>query len=180
MVQLINEPTAAAIAYGLDKDKEGRILVSDFGGGTWDVTILDIRDNDFKVVGTDGDCSLGGSDIDLVLANHAATRFRESTGIELSSETDLPGWYDLLDRVQKAKRDLSTAESTTFVLSAQGGRLAIDLTRAELNDVIKPLLDRGRGLVERCLTAAGLAWSDIDEVLAVGGSSSGFPQSIRC
>ncbi len=171
VLRIINEPTAAAIAYGWEKGREGRILVSDFGGGTWDVTIIEVRGDDYRVLATDGDCNLGGSDIDNELAALAARQFKEATGEDIPSDPDLAGWYDVIDKVQKAKKDLSTAESTSFVLSGKGGRLVIDLSRAEFNEIIKPFLPRGQTLVENCLSASGLSWADIDDVLLVGGSS---------
>jgi molecular chaperone DnaK len=170
VVATINEPTAAAIAYGLGKgDTDQTVLIYDFGGGTFDVTVLRINGNEFTVLSTDGDSTLGGVDVDQRVAEFLADQFLAGRGIDLRADPFTK--LDLLTRAEQAKKDLSTRQSVMVTLSSGSEAFRVDLDRPRLAELIADLVDRTRVCMERAIGAAKLGWPDIDSVLLVGGSS---------
>ena len=175
--RIINEPTAAALAFGIDKtDKEQKVLVFDLGGGTFDVSILDLADGTFEVLATAGDNKLGGDDFDNVVVDWLADEFKkEHHGIDLKK--DRMTLQRLKEAAEKAKKDLSSMVQThislPFISADESGplHLDIDLTRANFDKMTKHLVDRTVGPVRQALKDAGLTPSDIDQVLLVGGST---------
>ncbi|MBQ1530595.1 MAG: molecular chaperone DnaK [Solobacterium sp.] len=178
VVRIINEPTASALAFGIDKgDKEQKILVYDLGGGTFDVSILDIADGTFEVLSTAGDTRLGGDDFDNVIIDWLASNFQKENGVDLKADRMI--MQRLKDAAEKAKKDLSgmvEAEiSLPFICMAKDGSGALNLeaklTRAEFNRMTKHLVERSMGPVRQALKDAGLNARDLDQVLLVGGST---------
>ena len=174
--RIINEPTAAALAYGIDKtDKEEKVLIYDLGGGTFDVSILDLADGTFEVLSTNGDTHLGGDDFDNVLVNWMVDTFKKDNAIDLSQ--DPMAMQRLKEAAEKAKKDLSgvmqTQISLPFISAGPAGPLHFDttLTRAKFDDMTKHLVERTLVPIENALRDAKLSKSDIDEVLLVGGST---------
>ncbi len=176
VLRIINEPTAAAIAYGLDsKDKEETIIVYDLGGGTFDVTVLEISEGLLEVKATAGDTRLGGDDFDERLVNYVADEFQKSDGIDLRK--DKQALQRLKEAAEKAKVELSSATTTTinlpFITADQNGpkHLNLDITRAKFQEITHDLLERTRKPFERALSDAGLKPGEVDEVVLVGGST---------
>ena len=174
--RIINEPTAASLAYGIDKqDKEHTILVFDLGGGTFDVSILNLAEGTFEVISTAGDNHLGGDDFDQEIVNWLVNNFKKEHGFDLSK--DKMAMQRLKDAAEKAKKELSgivKAEiSLPFITATQAGplHLTTSLTRAEFDKLTLPLVERTLGPLKRALTDAKLTPSQIDEVLLVGGST---------
>ncbi len=172
--RIINEPTAAALAYGLEKKKNAKIAVFDLGGGTFDISILDISDGVFEVLSTNGDTHLGGDDFDQRLIDHLAEEFRKKEGIDVRK--DPMALQRLKEAAEKAKIELSNQMETTvnlpFITADQNGpkHLQLTLTRAKFEELCKDLFDRLRGPCEKALTDAKLKPSDVEEVVMVGGS----------
>ncbi|MBU3950681.1 MAG: molecular chaperone DnaK, partial [Proteobacteria bacterium] len=173
VLRIINEPTAAALAYGLDKNKEEKIVVFDLGGGTFDVSILEIGDGVFEVKSTNGDTHLGGEDFDFVIIDYLSDEFRREQGIDLRN--DKMALQRLKEAAEKAKMELSASMETDvnlpFITADGSGpkHLNVKITRAKLESLVSHLLDR---LVAPCQTAlkdAGLSAQDIHEVILVGG-----------
>ncbi|MCK5794386.1 MAG: molecular chaperone DnaK, partial [Anaerolineales bacterium] len=173
VLRIINEPTAAALAYGLDKKKEEKIGVFDLGGGTFEVSILEIGDGVFEVKSTNGDTHLGGEDFDFILIEYLSEEFRRDQGIDLRG--DKMALQRLKEAAEKAKMELSTSMETDvnlpFITADGSGpkHLNIKITRAKLESLVSTLLDR---LITPCQTAlkdAGLSAQDINEVILVGG-----------
>ena len=175
VLRIINEPTAASLAYGLDKKQNETILVFDLGGGTFDVSILEVGDGIFEVLATAGDTNLGGDDFDNVLVNWLINDFKEKEQIDLS--TDIQALQRLTEAAEKAKIELSTVEKTTihlpFITADKTGPKHIEkeLTRDVFENLCKNLIDRCRIPVEKALNDARLDKSDINEVVLVGGST---------
>jgi len=175
VLRIINEPTASALAYGLDKKTNGKILVFDLGGGTFDVSILEVGEGVFEVKSTSGDTHLGGDDWDQRIVNWAAENFKKETGIDLKN--DRQALQRLREAAEKAKIELSTLMETEINLpyitaNATGPQhLQMRLTRARFEQMTKDLLDRCRGPFETALKDAGLKPADIDEVVLVGGAT---------
>jgi len=173
VLRIINEPTAAALAYGLDKKKTGIIAVYDLGGGTFDISILEIGDGVFEVKSTNGDTHLGGEDFDLEIINYLAGEFKKDNGIDLRQ--DKLALQRLKEAAEKAKIELSSSTETEvnlpFITADQSGpkHLTIKLSRAKLEAIIGNLLDRSLKPCELALKDAGLKASDIDDVILVGG-----------
>ncbi|MCX6084098.1 MAG: molecular chaperone DnaK [Caldiserica bacterium] len=174
VVRLINEPTAAAFAYGLDKTVgEHKILVFDFGGGTLDVTIMDFGGSVFTVKSTSGDTQLGGTDMDNALLNYVAEDFHTQNGIDL--RVDKMAMQRLREGVEKAKVELSTTFETTinlpFITADANGpkHLVMPITRAKLESLVQPIIDRCREPVNRAVADAGLTPQQIDNIILVGG-----------
>ena len=173
--RIINEPTAAALAYGVEKKKNEKIAVFDFGGGTFDVSILDIGDNVFEVLSTNGDTHLGGDDLDEVLINYLADEFRKTEGIDLRK--DPMAHQRLLEAAEKAKCELSTQlESTVnlpFITADASGpkHLQITITRSKFEALAEPIFERLKSPCHKAIEDAKLTASDIIEVLLVGGST---------
>ena len=174
--RIVNEPTAAALAYGLDKtDKDEKILVFDLGGGTFDVSILELGDGVFEVLSTNGDTHLGGDDFDNAIIDWLVANFKSENGIDLSS--DKMAMQRLKDAAEKAKKDLSSASqaqiSLPFITAGANGPLHLEttLTRAQFNQLTEKLVERTKIPVRNALKDAGLTNADIDEVILVGGST---------
>lgn len=174
--RIINEPTAAALAYGLDKtDEDQTILVFDLGGGTFDVSIMELGDGVFEVKATAGDNRLGGDDFDQVIINHLVEQFKKENGIDLSQ--DKMALQRLKDAAEKAKKDLSGVTSTQislpFITAGEAGplHLEVTLTRAKFDELSSGLIERTMGPTRQALKDAGLSASDIDKVILVGGST---------
>ena len=175
VMRIINEPTASALAYGLDKKANQKILVFDLGGGTFDVSVLEVGDGVFEVKSTSGDTHLGGDDWDQRIVNWAADEFKREQGIDLRG--DRQALQRLREAAEKAKIELSTMMETEINLpyitaDATGPKhLQLRLTRSRFEQMTRDLLERTRGPFETALRDAGLKASDIDEVVLVGGST---------
>jgi molecular chaperone DnaK len=175
VARIINEPTAAALAYGLEKKKDEKIVVFDLGGGTFDVSVLEVGDELVEVLSTNGDTHLGGDDFDEVLINHIAADFQKTQGIDLRK--DAMALQRLREAAEKAKKELSSAQQTDINLpfitaDATGAKhLQMTITRAEFERLIDPFIERLRVPVTNALKDAGLKPGDIDEVVLVGGST---------
>ena len=173
VLRIINEPTAAALAYGMDKKASGTIAVYDLGGGTFDISILEIGDGVFEVKSTNGDTFLGGEDFDQRIVNYLADEFKKESGIDLKN--DRLALQRLKEAAEKAKIELSSATQTDvnlpFITADQTGpkHLNIKLTRAKLESLVEDLIDRTVAPCQKALADAGLKASDISEVILVGG-----------
>jgi molecular chaperone DnaK len=173
--RIINEPTAAALAYGVEKKKNEKVAVFDFGGGTFDISILDIGDNVFEVLSTNGDTHLGGDDLDAVLINHLAEEFRKKEGIDLRK--DPMAHQRLKEAAEKAKCELSTQMESTinlpFITADASGpkHLQMALTRSTMEHLCEPVFNRLKNPCLKAIEDAKLATKDIAEVLLVGGST---------
>jgi len=175
VLRILNEPTAASLAYGLDKKQNETILVFDLGGGTFDVSILEVGDGIFEVLATAGDTKLGGDDFDKVLVNWLIKNFNEKEGIDLS--TDVQALQRLTEAAEKAKMELSTVETTKialpFIIADQTGPKHInqELTRDVFEKLCEDLIERCRIPVEKAMDDAKLEKSQMDEIVLVGGST---------
>ena len=175
VLRIINEPTAAALAYGLDKKSNERILVFDLGGGTFDVSVLEVGDGVFEVLSTSGDTHLGGDDFDKVIVDHLADSFKANEGIDLRQ--DKQALQRLTEAAEKAKIELSSATQSEinlpFITATPEGpkHLDLTLTRAKFEELASKLIDRCRVPVEQALKDAKLSSSELDEVVMVGGST---------
>jgi len=173
--RIINEPTAAALAYGLDDDKDQTILVFDLGGGTFDVSILELGDGVFKVIATSGNNHLGGDDFDQKIIDYLADEFKKEYGVDLRK--DRMAMQRLKDAAEKAKKELSSVMTTNinlpFITQTEDGpkHLDMDLTRAKFEELSADLVEKTMGPTRQALKDAGLEPSDIDEVILVGGST---------
>jgi len=173
VLRIINEPTAASLAYGLDKKKDEKIAVYDFGGGTFDISVLDIGDGVFEVKATNGDTHLGGDDLDQAVMNWLIEEFRKENGIDLSK--DMMALQRLKEAAEKAKCELSSATTTDINLpfitaDATGPKhLTVTLTRAKLEQLTDGLIERTAQPCRKCMSDAGL--STVDEVVLVGGQT---------
>jgi molecular chaperone DnaK len=173
VLRIINEPTAASLAYGLDKRSEEKIAVFDLGGGTFDISVLEIGEGVFEVKATNGDTHLGGEDFDLRLINHLAAEFQKDQGIDLRN--DKMALQRLKEAAEKAKMELSTSMETDvnlpFITADASGpkHLNIKITRAKLESLVADLLDNLEGPCRKAMKDAGLSPSEINEVILVGG-----------
>ncbi len=173
--RIINEPTASALAFGLDKKKSGVVAVFDFGGGTFDISILEIGDGVFEVKATNGDTHLGGDDFDQALIDYVAAEFKKSAGIDVRK--DPMAMQRLKEACEKAKIDLSSMPQTDvnlpFITADANGpkHLQVSITRAKFESLIESLVDRAKGPCLQALKDSGLDASKIDDVILVGGSS---------
>ncbi len=175
VVRIINEPTAASLAYGIDKSKEDmKILIFDFGGGTLDVTIMEMGGGVFEVMSTSGDTQLGGTDMDKVIVDFVVEDFRKKTGIDLTK--DSTAITRIREAAEKAKIELSTIMETDINLpfishdpSSGTQNLEIKLTRAKLEEFINPIVERCRPSVDKALEDAKLSGSDISKIVLIGG-----------
>ena len=173
VLRIINEPTAAALAYGLDKKKTGTVAVYDLGGGTFDVSVLEIGDGVFEVKSTNGDTHLGGEDFDLQIIDYLADEFKKDSGVDLRN--DKLALQRLKEGAEKAKIELSSSLETEvnlpFITADQSGpkHLNIKLSRAKLETIVEDLIARTTKPCEQALKDAGLKASDISEVILVGG-----------
>jgi molecular chaperone DnaK len=175
VLRIINEPTAAALAYGLDKEQDQKIMVFDLGGGTFDVSILDIGDGVFEVKATSGNNYLGGDDYDKKIMEWLIAEFKKNQGIDLSG--DKMAMQRLIEAAEKAKCELSTAQTANinlpFITADESGpkHLEMTLTRAKLVQLVSDLLDKCVGPTKRAMEDAGLKPGDLDHVLLVGGQT---------
>jgi molecular chaperone DnaK len=175
VVRIINEPTAAALAYGISKNKEGHILVFDLGGGTFDVSVLDIGDGTFEVLGTSGDSHLGGDDFDNKVADWIVAETKKNTGIDISK--DMAAMQRVKEAAEKAKIELSSQSATSinlpFITAVDGNPVHVDLelTRANFETMVKDLLEKIKEPVITALNSSVRDRSSIKEVILVGGSS---------
>ena len=175
VARIINEPTAASLAYGLDSKKSEKIAVFDFGGGTFDISVLEVADGVFRVISTNGDTHLGGDDIDEVLINYVADDFKKEQGIDLRQDT--MALQRSQEACEKAKRELSSAQSTDinlpFITADAAGpkHLQMNITRSKFEQLVDELIERCRGPVQKALADAKMKPADIDEVVLVGGST---------
>ncbi|MCC5894879.1 MAG: molecular chaperone DnaK [Alkalibacterium sp.] len=174
--RIVNEPTAASLAYGLDKvDRDEKILVFDLGGGTFDVSILELGDGVFEVMATSGDNHLGGDDFDEKIIDYLVAEFKKENGVDLAK--DKMALQRLKDAAEKAKKDLSGVSSTQislpFISAGESGplHLEITMTRAKFDEITDDLVTRTKNPVRQALKDAGVSKSDIDEVILVGGST---------
>ena len=173
--RIINEPTAAALAFGFAKKREANLVIFDLGGGTFDVSVVRLAGGVFEVISTAGDNYLGGEDFDRAVLDFLLERFRDETGIDVSENK--MALQRLKEKAEEAKRDLSTLTETTvnlpfLAVDDKGPRhLSLSLSRAQLNDLVYDLVERLEGPCARALKAAGWSRSDIDDVLLVGGMS---------
>ena len=175
VLRIINEPTAAAFAYGMDKENDQKVMVYDLGGGTFDVSILDIGDGVFEVLATNGDTRLGGDDFDDAIIQYLVAEFKKENGIDLSS--DRMAMQRLKEAAEKAKIELSGVTTSNinlpFITADASGpkHLDITLTRAKFNELTAALVERTIIPTKKALEDAGLSTNEIDKVLMVGGSS---------
>ncbi|MGN0436956.1 MAG: molecular chaperone DnaK [Lachnospiraceae bacterium] len=173
--RIINEPTAAALSYGLDNENEQKIMVYDLGGGTFDVSIIEIGDGVIEVLATAGDNKLGGDDFDEVITNYMLDEFKKTEGVDLS--TDKMALQRLKEAAEKAKKELSSSTTTNINLpfitaTAEGPKhFDMDLSRAKFDELTAHLVDRTATPVQTALKDAGLSASELDKVLLVGGST---------
>ncbi len=173
--RIINEPTAAALAYGLEKEQDEKIVVFDLGGGTFDVSVLEVEEGSIEVLSTNGDTHLGGDDFDELLINHIAKKFESDEGIDLRG--DPKAQQRLREAAEKAKKELSSSQSTDinlpFITADSSGakHLQMSISRSEFEQLIDPLVERCRQPLEQALKDAKLQPGDIDEVVLVGGST---------
>ena len=168
--RLVNEPTAASLAYGLDKHQRALIAVYDFGGGTFDISILRLQEGIFEVLATNGDTHLGGDDIDNLFAEKMGAKIREKYGVDVTADVDL--YERLRDTVINVKHELSSSESATLRFPLDGkGEFVHEVTRAEFEGWIAPIIERTLAPCKRALKDAGLKREQIDEVVLVGGST---------
>ncbi|HMM42180.1 MAG TPA: molecular chaperone DnaK, partial [Thermomicrobiales bacterium] len=175
VLRIINEPTASALAYGLEKKGDEKIAVYDLGGGTYDISILDLSEGVFQVLATNGDTHLGGDDFDQVIINWLADEFKKQEGIDLRS--DRMALQRLKEAAEKAKIELSSTQQTDinlpFVTADASGpkHLNVTLTRSKLEQLVDDLIKRTVGPMDAALKDAGLSKGDVDEVLLVGGQT---------
>ncbi len=173
--RIINEPTAAALSYGFNKKKDEKIVVYDFGGGTFDVTVLEVGDDVVEVQSTDGDAHMGGRDIDQDIVRFLINEFKKEEGIDLSK--DPLALQRLDDEAEKAKKELSSSGETEinipFIANVDGTpkNLLITLTRAKLEEIAHEYIDRSIEITKRALEASSFSKSDIDEIILVGGQT---------
>ena len=173
--RIVNEPTAASLAYGLDKGEDQTILVFDFGGGTFDVSILELGEGVFEVKATSGNNRLGGDDIDQRVMDHLVSEFKKETGVDLSQ--DHMAMQRLKDAAEKAKIELSTVSTTSinlpFITATSDGPKQMDmsLTRAKFEELISDIVDKTIGPMRQALSDAGIEPKDVDKIILVGGST---------
>ena len=175
VLRIINEPTAAALAYGLDKKNDQKIAVYDFGGGTFDVSILEIGDGVFEVLATNGDTHLGGDDLDQVIIEWLVDEFKKDQGVDLSQ--DQMARQRLKEAAEKAKIELSSTQATDinlpFITADNSGpkHLNVNLTRAKFEQMIDSYIKRSIEPCKKALSDAGLSANEVDEVILVGGTT---------
>ena len=170
VLRLLNEPTAAALSYGLSQGKNGTVLVYDLGGGTFDVTIMDINNGDFDVLATDGNRNLGGFDFDNRIAEYVFEQIKEQ-GIDRDVRTDDLLVAEIREKSEIAKKSLTTVSQATIMLTIDGKHIRIKITRDEFEKRTEDLLNTTKELVEDTLESAGKSWGDISHLLLIGGST---------
>lgn len=167
--RVINEPTAAAIAFGIDTSKEGRVLVYDLGGGTFDVTIMSIRNGNYDVLATDGDHKLGGLNFDQQIIKLIFAKL-EAEGCEIDDEDDAL-MAEIREKAETIKKQLSTVETSRPAFTINGKTYKLNITREEFEEASSSLMQRTQVLVEEVMNEANVTWNDIDHLLVVGGST---------
>ena len=173
--RILNEPTAAALAYGLDDDREKTVLVYDFGGGTFDVTVLEIGDDIYEVQSTEGDNDLGGDDFDQEIIDHMLEEFEEENGVDLSDNEE--AMQRIREKAEEAKKELSSREKTQiripFIHQEDGEtyNLEQEITRSKFEELVEDLIERTTEPTEKAIDDAGLDRSEIDEAILVGGTT---------
>lgn len=170
VLRVLNEPTAAALSYGLSQDKNGTVLVYDLGGGTFDVTIMDINNGNFDVLATDGNRNLGGFDFDNRIAEYVFEQIKEQ-GITRDVRMDDLLVAEIREKAEIAKKSLTTVAQTTIMLTVDGRHIRIKMTRDEFENRTIDLLNMTKELVEDAMENSGKSWSDIDHLLLIGGST---------
>ncbi len=170
VLRVLNEPTAAAMSYGLSQKKNGTVLVYDLGGGTFDVTIMDINNGELDVLATDGNRNLGGFDFDNRIAEYVFEQIKEQ-GITRDVRTDDELVAEIREKSEIAKKSLTTVAQATIMLTIDGKHVRIKITRDEFEARTEDLLNTTKELVEDTMESAGKSWSDIDHLLLVGGST---------
>ncbi len=170
VLRVLNEPTAAAMSYGLSQQKNGTVLVYDLGGGTFDVTIMEINNGDFDVLATDGNRNLGGFDFDNRIAEYVFEQIKEQ-GIDRDVRTDDALVAEIREKSEIAKKSLTTVKQATIMITVDGKNVRIKISRDEFERRTEDLLNTTRELVEDAMESAGKSWSDIDHLLLVGGST---------
>ncbi|KUG25443.1 chaperone protein dnak [hydrocarbon metagenome] len=170
VIRIINEPTAAALAYGLDKAQDDQtILVYDFGGGTFDVTIMTAKGKEFKIIATDGDAKLGGKDIDALLVEYFAEQFQREHEIDLRVEPHTH--QDLWDKAEKTKKDLSFRNNVAVALASGEKTLRVDIDVEFFNELIEDLIKQTEECMNQVIQDSNMNWEQIDTILLAGGSS---------
>jgi molecular chaperone DnaK len=175
--RIINEPTAAALAYGFDKKSDEKVVVYDFGGGTFDISVLEVSENVVEVKATGGDNFMGGRDIDQKIIEHISNEFKKESGIDLVAQNDKLALQRLDESAEKAKKELSTATESEinipFITSDAAGpkHLLVKISRATLEQIAKPYVDRSIEITKQVMKDSGLSISDINEVILVGGQT---------
>ncbi|MCD4656502.1 MAG: Hsp70 family protein [Planctomycetes bacterium] len=170
VIATLNEPTAAALAYGMDQDGEPKtVLVYDLGGGTFDVTIINIHGKNIEVLATDGERKLGGKDFDDELINYVSENFIDEFGID--PRDDLDSLQDLQIKCEEAKITLSRKDSVRILVQCQGNSMKVEVTRKQFEELIRPLIEQTETYLGLVLNEADITWDNIDEVLCVGGST---------
>lgn len=170
VIRIVNEPTAAALAYGMDKvEEEQTILVYDFGGGTFDVTIMQVKGKEFTILATDGDAQLGGKDIDGRLVDYFAEEFLREHDVDLRIEPHTH--QDLWEKAEIAKKDLSFRNNLDTTLSAGEKTLRVDIDQEQFNELIEDIIQQTEDCINRVIQDAGMDWTEIDTILLSGGSS---------
>ncbi len=170
VVAILNEPTAAALAYGIDKTEKQCIMVYDLGGGTFDVTIMELSEKDIRIKATNGDRNLGGFDVDNAIMMHVSDYALDQVGIDLMDDENV--MQDLRLKAENLKKTLSSRDKASISLIAQGKPIKVEITREELRDIIKEnFLNRTVDIMDMAREDAGITWSEIDKILLVGGSS---------
>lgn len=170
VLDIINEPTAAAIAFGISRnvEKSQKVMIYDFGGGTFDVSILDINDSSIRVIATNGDHKLGGYDIDMAIVDYVKEKAKEE-GLDIDS--DVKAFQNLMIQAETAKKELSSDEVTEISLYVKGEDFSIEIERETFEDLIETILDTTVSVMQRTLDEANLEYKDIDKILLVGGST---------
>ncbi len=173
VMSVIQEPTAAAIAYGIDSKEDQVVMVYDLGGGTFDITVIDIKDKSIQVVSTGGDHQLGGKNWDETLALYFAQCFEDETGVSKDDlSEDMETWQELLNKAEKAKKDLSSKENTKLRISHDGEKATVDLSREKFDELTSHLLGRTISLTDEILERISeKGFSSVDKLLLVGGST---------
>lgn len=175
VMRIINEPTAAALAYGFNSRKNEKIVVYDFGGGTFDVTVLEVSDDTIEVKSTDGDNHMGGEDIDQKMVSFIANEFKKQSGIDITK--DVLALQRLKEAAEKTKHELSTTTESEinipFITSTAEGpqHLLVKMSRAQLEDIAREFIERSIEITKKAMTASGLQMSEINEVILVGGQT---------
>lgn len=170
VIRIVNEPTAAALAYGMEKVEGSQtILVYDFGGGTFDVTLMNVRGQEFTIIASDGDAQLGGKDIDARLVEYFSEEFLSEHGIDLRLEPHTH--HELWDRAEKAKKDLALRDNLQVILAVGEKTLRVDIDREQFLERIGDLIQQTEACMNRVIKASGMSWEQVDKILLAGGSS---------